>query len=191
VADTIILPEVGESPPPHPRGVSYRKPIDAAKEAVSVLELAERLASEQGKKLMGHGDERFTSCLLPGHDDRSPSFYANVKKNAWFCHSCQIGGDVVRLAQLAWGYPVEESHVAAAELLWRFGHDLPKRPPAWFRKQERQKPIRNAIAQARFEHLRRRLFRALFAPALSRTRTRRNGRRRLVCSGRPPSLWPS
>lgn len=159
-----------ESTPPHPRGVSHRTPIDAAKEKVTVLELAERLASEQGKRLTGRGSELSTSCLLPSHDDGDPSFYVNPERNVWFCHSCQIGGDVVRLAQLAWGYPPEQSRVAAAELLMMFGHEIPQRPLSYFRRQERQKPVRDAIGRTRFDHLRRRLMRRFFEPSLAAIR---------------------
>jgi hypothetical protein len=73
---------------------------------------------------------------------------------------------VITLAQRVWD--IERADVAAAEVLMTFGHEIPPRPSAWFRKQERQKPLRDAIAQARFDHLRRRLFRGLFLPSLVR-----------------------
>jgi hypothetical protein len=76
------------------------------------------------------------------------------------------GGDVITLAQRAWA--IDRADVAAAEILLSSGHEIPPRPASWFRKQERQKPIREAISRARFEHLRRRLFRGLFAPSLLR-----------------------
>ena len=46
----------------------------------------------------------------------------------------------------------------------QFGHDLPNRPDSYFRKQERQRPVRDAIEAAKFEHLRRRLYRRFFEP---------------------------
>jgi hypothetical protein len=63
------------------------------------------------------------------------------------------GGDVITLAQRAWA--IDRADVAAAEILLSSGHEIPPRPASWFRKQERQKPIRDAISRARFEHLRR------------------------------------
>ena len=156
MADTVILHREGDSPPPHPRGVSYTKPIDRANEVVAVLDLAGHLSGAGVRR----GKEVLFRCPL--HDDRNPSLRVDPAKDVWYCDPCGVGRDVVRLAQLAWGYPVEESHIAAAELLMLFGHDLPQRPPSWFRKQERQRPVRDAIDRERFAHLRRRLFRAYF-----------------------------
>jgi hypothetical protein len=36
----------------------------------------------------------------PFHDDDNPSFAVNPEKQAWYCHSCSIGGDVFRFIQL-------------------------------------------------------------------------------------------
>src|SRR5919112_1550794 len=138
------------------RGVSYTGPIDAAKGAVPVIDLAERLTAPGGLRRVGK--EWAGRCPLPGHEDRSPSFTVNPEKNVFFCHGCLRGGDVVELARLAWGYDRRDAHVAAAMLLMEFGHDVPQRPPTWFRKQERQKPIREALYEVRVKHAQRRLF---------------------------------
>ena len=42
-----------------------------------------------------------------------------------------------------------------------FGHEIPPRPPSWFRKQERQRPVRDGLDRIREEVVRRRLFRIL------------------------------
>jgi hypothetical protein len=149
---------------PERRGVSTRRVIDEANERVTTLELAERLCPSgfrrAGKELVG---------FCPLHDDRrTPNFYVNPEKNTWFCFVCLVGGDVVELARHKWGYSKSEVAMAAADLLHEFGHEIPPRPASWYAKQKRQKPIRNAIAQARFDHLRRRLFRRLFLPSLVR-----------------------
>jgi hypothetical protein len=49
--------------------------------------------------------------------------------------------------------------MAAAQLLTEFGHEIPERPPGWFRKQERQAPVRQALEDAKIAHLQRRVFR--------------------------------
>jgi hypothetical protein len=147
------------------RGVSYTRPIDAAKEAVPVVDLADRLVGAGGLRRVGK--EWAGRCPLPDHEDRSPSFTVNAEKNLWFCHGCLHGGDVVDLARLAWGYDDREAHTAAAYLLMEFGHPVPERPPPWFRKQERQRPIRDAIEEARIEVLMRRLWRWVFEPVLA------------------------
>jgi hypothetical protein len=140
------------------RGVSYTGPIDAAKGAVPVLDLAERLTSPVG--LSRVGKEWAGRCPLPDHVDRSPSFTVNPEKNVFFCHGCLRGGDVVELARLAWGYDQRDAHIAAADLLGKFGHEVPRRPPAWFRKQRRQKPARDALERVKVRSARRRLMRA-------------------------------
>jgi hypothetical protein len=147
------------------RGVSLTTPINAAKEAVTVFELADKLCGPGGLRRVG--SEWSGRCPTPDHEDKTPSFSINPSKNLWWCHGCLRGGDVVRLAQLAWGYAVRDSHVAAANLLHEFGHALPERPPSWFRKQGRQQPIRDALERVRVRSTQRRLMRML-APFLAR-----------------------
>src|SRR5215210_246553 len=142
---------------PRYRGVSYTTPIDAAKEAVQVIDLADRLSGPGGLRRVGK--EWVGRCALPDHEDRSPSFTVNPEKNVFFCHGCLRGGDVVELARLAWGYDQRDAHTAAAMLLMEFGHDIPERPPAWFRKQERQRPVRDALEDAKVKSTQRRLMR--------------------------------
>jgi DNA primase len=84
---------------PRYRGVSYVRPIDAAKEAVPVIDLADRLCGPGSLRRVGK--EWVGRCPLPNHEDRSPSFTANPEKNVFFCHGCLQGGDVVELARLA------------------------------------------------------------------------------------------
>jgi len=147
------------------RGVSYTRPIDAAKEAVPVIDLADRLCVSGGLRRVGK--EWVGRCPLPDHEDRSPSFTVNPDKNVWFCHGCLRGGDVVELARLVWGYDQRDAHVAAAMLLMEFGHEIPERPPAWFRKQERQHHTRAAIEETKKNIVKRRLFKHLLLPLVN------------------------
>ena len=151
---------------PRYRAVSYTRPIDAAKEAVPVIELADRLCGPGGLRRVGK--EWVGRCPLPDHTDRSPSFAVNRQKNVWFCHGCLRGGDAVELARHAWGYDERDAHVAAAMLLMEFGHEVPQRPPAWLAKQERQVPIRRALENAARRRCQRRIYRWLFAPIVAR-----------------------
>jgi hypothetical protein len=144
------------------RGVSYAKPITAAKEAVPVIDLAGRLTGPSGLRRVG--GEWAGRCPLPDHEDRSPSFTVNPEKNVFFCHGCLRGGDVVELARLAWGYDEREAHTAATMLLMEFGHEPLQRLPAWFRKQERQAKAGEAGDQTRKNVYRRRLFKYLILP---------------------------
>jgi hypothetical protein len=140
------------------------RPIDAAKEAVPVIDLADRLGGPGSLRRVGK--EWVGRCLIPDHEDRSPSFTVNPEKNVWFCHGCLHGGDVVELARLAWGYDQVEAHTAAAMLLVEFGHEVPQRPPAWFRKQKRQRAMRDLIEDARVEVLARRIWRWILEPVV-------------------------
>jgi hypothetical protein len=139
------------------RGISYTTPINAAKEAVPVIDLADLLAGPGGLRKVGK--EWAGRCPLPDHEDRSPSFTANREKNVWFCHGCLRGGDVVELYRLYHGYEQREAHTAAAMLLLEFGHTPPERPPAWIRKNERQKAVRDSLEEVKVRSAQRRLMR--------------------------------
>jgi hypothetical protein len=156
--------ELSEAATPRYRGVSYKKPIDAAKEAVSVLDLADRLCGP-GLKIVG--DHWTARCPLPDHQDRVPSFVVYTETDSWYCFACLRGGDVVELYRLYHGYDQSEAHTAAAMLLLEFGYEVPERPPAWFRKQERQQKARDAVDQTRKNTHRRRLFKHLILPHIN------------------------
>jgi hypothetical protein len=145
---------------PRYRGVSYTRPIDAAKEAVSVTDLAERLTGPGVRR------GRETAFRCPLHDDHDPSLRVDPEQGVWFCDPCLVGGDVVELARLAWGYDQRDAHVAAANLLHEFGHEILQRPPAWFRKQDRQRHTRAAIEEVKKNVVRRRLFKHLLLPLI-------------------------
>ena len=134
-------------------GVGGRKVIEAAKRHVTTLQLAE----EELGPGVPRGSEVFFGCGL--HDDRRPSLRVHPKKNLWVCDPCGVGGDVVRLAELLWRH--DRADVAAAEVLLLFGHEIPQRPPSWYARQRRQRPVRDGLGRIRQEVLRRRLFRIL------------------------------
>jgi CHC2 zinc finger len=146
---------------PERRGVSMRSVIEDTKAKVATIDLADRLCGPgQMRKV---GKEWAALCPLPDHQERSPSFTVDPAKDVWFCHGCLRGGDVITLAQRAWD--IDRADVAAAELLLAFGHEVQPRPPAFFRKQERQAAARRALEDAKIRHVQRRLFR-IFAPLL-------------------------
>src|SRR5467141_3474176 len=39
--------------------------------------------------------------LCPLHPDTRPSFYVNARKNLFYCHGCQRGGDLIRFMELS------------------------------------------------------------------------------------------
>jgi hypothetical protein len=50
-----------------------------------------------------------------------------------------------------------------------YGVELPKRPDSWYRRQERQKPMRAGIEAAKIHVARRRLYRRFFEPLVLAT----------------------
>jgi hypothetical protein len=148
------------------RGVSIVKPIEAAKEAVPTIDLADRLCGLGQMRRVG---ERWVACCpLPDHEDKTPSFVVYLSSDGWWCYGCNRGGDVVDLARLAWGYPDDGRGAAeaAAFLLMEFGHEVSQRPPSWFRKQERQRSVKDRIDRERTEHVRMLVFRLVWVPWL-------------------------
>jgi hypothetical protein len=144
------------------RGVSYVKPITAAKELVRTLDLARLLCGDGMSEV---GDKWRARCPLPDHDDKTPSFFV-FADGRWRCFGCSRSGDVVDLYMIINDYPEEDAHIAAATLLLEFGHEPPKRPPNWFRKRERQQRAREMMDRERIEHVRMLVFRLVWVPWL-------------------------
>jgi hypothetical protein len=146
------------------RGVSYTTPINAAKEAVPVVDLADWLCGPGRMRRVG--EKWVARCPLPDHEDKTPSFavYAN---NSWWCFGCLRGSDVVELYRLYHGYSQREAHTAAAMLLMEFGHEVPERPTSWSAKQKRQRQMRDLIHEAKVEVLSRRLWRYVLEPIVA------------------------
>lgn len=157
-------PGIGKMRRPERRGLSRRSVIEAAKASVETIALADLLCGPGKMRKVG---ERWVSrCPLPDHEDRSPSFTVYPGAGGWFCYGCLRGGDVIELARFAWGYQKAEVATAAADLLRSFGHEIPERPPSWYAKQKRQRPIRDRIEAQRIEHVQMLVFRLLFVPWL-------------------------
>ncbi len=143
--------------------VGRRTVIEEAKAAVPTVDLADRLCGPNRLRRIG---EKWTArCPLPDHDEKTPSFTVYPGDRGWWCYGCQRGGDVVDLAQAAW--QIDRADQAAAEVLMTFGHPIPERPPAWFARQQRQRPMRDKVAEVRTEVLMRRLFRFVFEPMIA------------------------
>jgi hypothetical protein len=147
---------------PERRRLSGRSVIEAAKE-IPTLDLADRLCGPGQMRRVG---KQWTAlCPLPDHQERTPSFTVDPAKDVWWCFGCLRGGDVVELARFAWGYDKHGAAMAAADLLHEFGHPIPEKPASWYGKQQRQKPMRDALQAAKIRHLQRRVFR-IFLPMI-------------------------
>jgi hypothetical protein len=151
----------------------FRKCCEAIREVVPIEEVARRYT-----KLESFGGQAwFTGrCPLPDHEDHTPSFYLYPPGRYW-CYGCNRGGDVVDLEFFCGDYG--ELWEAMIALSLEYGVELPKRPESWYRKQERQKPVRDAVAHARLEVFRRRLFRWCVLPVVDAIEDRQEHREEL------------
>jgi hypothetical protein len=156
---------------PGPRGnhrsehPSIRRAIGALKEEVSCLQVADYYAAGQDGGWRREGSERWRRrCILPGHEDKTPSFVVYERTDSFYCFGCQVGGDGITIEKLCGGHDV--TWTAVVELSQRYNVPLPERPRSWFAKEDRQRPIRDAIYEAKVYAARRRLYRKFFEPII-------------------------
>src|SRR5215211_74571 len=102
-------------------------------------------------------------CPLPDHQEKTPSFYV-YPNDRWWCFGCGRGGDVVALYASVNDFGALREAVGYMAL--EYGVEIPRRPESWFRKQERQAPIRTKIEAAQIHLARRRLYRRFFKPVM-------------------------
>lgn len=140
----------------------HRKRFELVKEAISCPTLASDLLAEKGQQLRKVGERWRGPCPVCGHGESSQAF--SCREDLWHCFSCGEGGDVVKLADLA--APFESPSMACTWLADRYGVELPSRPEGWFRKQERQERLRNALEEKKRNVKRRRLFKVIMVPIL-------------------------
>jgi DNA primase len=147
---------------------SIRRAIAAMKERVSCLDVADYHAAGRGDRWRRVGADKWRRrCILPDHEDKTPSFVVYERTDSFYCFGCQVGGDAITLEKLCGGH--DETWTAVMELSQRYGVPLPERPPSWYAKQERQRPVRDAIDEARVYAARRRLYRKFFEPLVLAT----------------------
>ena len=70
-----------------------REDAEQLKQRVSLLEYLQR-RNWSGCRVGAR--EEFVG-LCPLHADTRPSFYVNARKNLFYCHGCQRGGDLIRV----------------------------------------------------------------------------------------------
>jgi DNA primase len=170
--DLVTAPRQEYHDPTHPPTPSqpkrrHSRPFQRQLEAVKTSVRIEQVAQEYGEhRLLGNG-RLLGRCVSPSHEDKTPSMTVYTETQTFKCYGigCGAQGDVLDLVQLAEGCELWEAMMLLSQ---RYDIELPGRPRSWFTKQERQQPIRDAIDRERFDHLRRRLFRWFFEPALLR-----------------------
>jgi len=136
----------------------FRKCCEAIKTAVPVEAIARRYTELRPLGGKAWFDGR---CPLPDHDDHDPSFY--IYPGRWRCYGCNRGGDVIDLEFFCGGYA--ELWEAMITLAVEYDVELPQCPPSWYRRQERQNPVRDALEEVKVHHVQRRLYR-IFASTI-------------------------
>lgn len=141
-------------------------PFRAVKDAVSVADVASRYTTLEP---FGSGGWFTGRCPIPGHEDRSPSFYTIPPDSRYphehaHCFGCGFNGDAIDLEQACGDHA--ESWTAMIQLSYDFGVELPSRPASWYARQERQKPVRDALGRVQADVLRRRVFRWCILPVI-------------------------
>src|SRR5215208_7170895 len=143
--------------------LGIRRAIAALKEHISCLELADYYAAGQGGGWRRERVDRWRRlCILPDHEEKTPSFLVYEDTDSFYCFGCKVGGDAITLEKLCGGH--DAAWTAVVELSQRYNVPLPERPRSWFAKQERQRPIRDAIYEAKVYAARKRLYRRFFEP---------------------------
>jgi len=64
---------------------------------------------------VGAGDEFVGLCPL--HPDTQPSFYINARKNLFYCHGCNCGGDLIRFVE-------RSEHLSFRESIAHLKHEI-------------------------------------------------------------------
>ena len=142
------------SPTGSKRPAPMRPNVWAVKDAVRI----EDVARDYGE-FRAVGDGRLLGrCLDPRHEDRTASMTIYADTQRFKCYGCGEHGDVIDLVVLAEGCETWEAMLILAQ---RYGVELPGRPDGWYRRQERQKPVRDALGRLKVEIMRRRLFQIL------------------------------
>jgi DNA primase len=74
-----------------------RGDLDQLKKQIPLLEYLQR--HNWTARRVGAREEFVGLCPL--HPETRPSFYVNVRKNLFYCHGCECGGDLIRFVELA------------------------------------------------------------------------------------------
>lgn len=147
---------------------AIRRQVAAVKRGVRI----ERVAGDYGKfRLLGSGRLE-GRCVNPDHEDKTPSLSIYPDTQIFRCYGCGAHGDVLDLVMLA--EPGMLLWEAIMTLSTRYGVELPGRPASWYRRQARQKPVRDGIEATMIHVARRRLYQRFFEPLILATENEEN-----------------
>ena len=126
-----------------------REDLEELKQRISLLEYLQR-RNWTGCRVGAH-DEFVGLCPL--HPDTRPSFYVNARKNLFYCHGCQRGGDLIRFVEISRHLSFRESLAwLQQELALANESELLARTAAFYQVQLHRHPEAVAYLQHRGLH---------------------------------------
>ncbi len=134
----------------HPYG--FRKLLEDVKDQVPMADVANDLGA--GLKPDGKG---FRGRGVDHGGDNPTSLMVWPETGRWRCFRCNESGDLLDLWMKAKEFTNKTD--ALMDLAGTYGVKPTPRPPSFGRKQERQKPVRDALEEIRVRSVHRRLFR--------------------------------
>ena len=90
-----------------------REDLEQLKQRLPLLEYLQR--HNWTGNHVGAGDEFVGLCPL--HPDTQPSFYINARKNLFYCHGCNCGGDLIRFVE-------RSEHLSFRESIAHLKHEI-------------------------------------------------------------------
>lgn len=100
---------------------------------------------------VGERDEFVGLCPL--HPDKQPSFYVNARKNLFYCHGCQRGGDLIRFVELSQRLSFRQSLACLQqEIALAAEAELLDRTAAFYQMQLQRHPEATEFLQERGLH---------------------------------------
>jgi CHC2 zinc finger len=136
----------------------FRKCCEAIRDAVPLDVVARRYTKLEP---LG-GQAWFTGrCPLPGHEDKTSSFYI-YPPGRWWCYGCGRGGEIVDLEFHCGDYG--ELWEAMIALAVEYGVTLPRRTKRWHEAQERRVTYLGWAYEVIGEELSRRVFKVSVLP---------------------------
>ena len=109
-----------------------REDLEQLKQRISLLEYLQR--RNWTPRRVGTRQELVGFCPL--HSETRPSFYVNARKNLFYCHGCERGGDLIRFIELSEHLSFRESVAyLKQDIVLAADHELLEKTAAFYQTQ--------------------------------------------------------
>lgn len=98
--------------------MTFRYSVAEIKDRCDVADVAETYGATFQKR----GQTWWSLCVLPDHNEKTPSFTVVPSERRWHCYGCNKGGDVLELVQQIEGWKSKEDFPKAVEHLAKLGN---------------------------------------------------------------------